>query len=197
MSNLYNQFVMKGPSKNALAQRLLGAPGPTTGVAVPVRKSVAVRDFYNRMQRPHSVPGGNPYYMGSNGGLNGLSGLLGLGAVDANVGLVEGVNFKHDIDKKDFINDRPIHKIGVQKLGLRWDAVTPAQVTAVGNKLADMRSTSETGAAIAADLVSRGNDLAQQIGIVGEDVAWEAPLLGARGEVDVFGKAINLSLIHI
>lgn len=195
MRNLYSQFMMKAPGRDAMARRLTGgAP------LQPASVSAAPSAFYRNVGAPSGqMNRRDPYVLGMDGGLaglathRGLARLEGFGALsgDPAVELVPGVNFRFDIDKKDFITGRPIHQEGIRKLGLSWTPVTPGQVTAVRNKLSELTNSTEQGATTAAALVADGADLAAQVGNVGEAVEWEAVGLGARGEVDIFGKVLR------
>lgn len=87
--NLYSQFVMKAPSRNSVAQRLLGSPG--TGIAPPVPKSTAVKSFFAKANKSHGTLAQNSYNLGTNGGLNGFG---FFGALSGDM-LVQGVEFSH------------------------------------------------------------------------------------------------------
>jgi hypothetical protein len=193
MRNLTQKFSMKPPSKTALANRLLGAAAPYSGVTVPVRTPNAP-SFFRTNDVVHSSPTvQTPYVLGDNDGFAGFGRLaLGsFGAVDPALGLVTGVSFRFDIDKKDFVTGRPIHQEGIRKLGLSWTPVTPNFVQNVDKKLSELRASGPEGETLADTLVGEGAKYAQKVGNVGEGVEFEALFLGARGEVDLFGKVIR------
>ena len=193
MTNITQKFSMKPPARGALANRLLGGSAPYSGVAVPVRVPNAP-NFFRATDVVRSSPTvRTPYVLGANNGLAGLGRLaLGaLGAADPATSLVTGVSFRYDIDKKDFITGRPIHQEGIRKLGLSWTPVTPNYVQSVDTKLKTLRASGVAGETLADTLTADGAALAQKVGNVGEAVEFEALFLGARGEVDIFGKVIR------
>lgn len=95
MKNLYAQFKMQPPSKDTLARRLTSAPSATP---VAVKKSLAPKDFYNRVEVPMGQPLVQmPYSLGSQNGLSGFGGLehvSGFGALAGDT-IVEGITFNH------------------------------------------------------------------------------------------------------
>lgn len=100
MKNLYAQFQMKPPSKDGLAQRLMGEKSRTTGVALPVRTSKAPVSFYDRVDIPASKPFiPSTYSLGAQGGLSGL-GMLGDGTE-----LLPGISFGEGWTYNDFMGD--------------------------------------------------------------------------------------------
>lgn len=189
--NLYQKLGMKPPTRNVLGDRLLGSKAQYTGVAVPVRRTDAAQ-MWRSTDVVHGSPNIKlPYPLGADNGLSGLRGFGAFGAGDPATELVPGVSFMFDIDKKDFITGRPIHQEGIRKLGLSWTPVTPQYVQSVAKKLQDLRAAGSAGETLADTLVGDGAALAKKVGQVGEAVEWEAFGLGARGEVDIFGKVIR------
>jgi len=190
MKNLYHQFSMQPPAREELGRRLTGG-SPLARTAV----SKAPVDFYRRLGMPTNNVLAPASYSLDSGSVSGLAhGLRGLGAFsgDPAVELVPGVNFGFDLDKRDFIAPgRPIHQEGIRKLNLSWKPVPANLVTEVRNKLAALANSTDEGRALGKQLVADGQDKATQIHERGEKVEWEAAFLGARGEVDVFGKVLR------
>jgi hypothetical protein len=187
--NLYQMYSMKPPSKTAMADRLTGARSRTTGVAVPVAKSSATKRFFVRDNEvPTSLPNiRTPYPLGTQGGLAGLGMLGALSGPPLGAG---GIEFTFDLDRADFFG-RSYHQQGLKKLKLFWAPPDSGLVSEADKKLNLLRASGSRGSSIAAALIQEGQRRADRIHAVGEKVAFEAPLLGARGEVDVFGKVIN------
>jgi len=91
VKNLYAQFSMKPPGAGSLAERLVGAPGRTTGVAVPVATSRAPVAFYRRTDVPASKP-----FVRTTYGLGGQNGFSGLGEGEDVVQRNLSLNFGSD-----------------------------------------------------------------------------------------------------
>lgn len=190
MKNLYDMFSMRPPNRAALARRLMGdlTAAPASGVAVRVSRSAAPNAFFRRVGMPMSnAIAPHTYPLGANGGLAGLRGIGALGAGDPALLLVPGVYFKFTLDKQDFITGRAIHQIGLKKLGLVWVPVDPGFVQKVTVKMNELANAGFDMDSLAAE----GNRLTNKVFSVGEGTDIEAVLLGARGEVDIFGTVIS------
>lgn len=141
--NLYQKFVMQPPAKAALATRLMGARGATTGVAVPVPVSQARSKFFLRANDvPSSRPGvAVPYGLGAQGGLAGLSAFAG-------TDLVAGVTFENADAYKDFTGGLAAQHW--RDGGGAWDPVPGAALSTLSKALQNAEKSGAFDAVMAA-----------------------------------------------
>jgi hypothetical protein len=189
MTNVYNRFVPRAPDARTLGSRLLGDP---RGVMqkVPVTKPNVPALFRNSYAARSSISQNQPYGLVT-ATSRGLAGLGGFGAFSGGPPLgAGGITFGFDLDRADFFG-RVAHQNGLRKLKLSWTPPDGALVAAADRVLGALQSSNTNGQRLRTTLIADGQRLADRIYEVGEKTAWESPFLGARGEVDIFGKVLN------
>lgn len=174
--NLYQKIGAKPPTKDTLANRLLGSRSVYTGVAVPVRRPDAAQ-MWRTTDVVHSQPNIHVPYtlgagMGGKGGLAGLARLAGLGSFQ--------LTFNHVWSAEDLFGEGGARTANWraqnrEQHGLDWSPISrelAKQASDAHTLVQDVASSSSTVAVQAQQLLARwASDLQKAIADV--DETWD------------------------
>lgn len=174
MRNVYQRFVMRPATTQAMADRLRGAPGRVTGIAPNIQRSNAPEVFFKNALAARSMVEGQSgvYPLGANGGLAGLGAVDGKFPVVGNIGFNEAWSFEDWEGKSGWVNHirywklatyEPLDPMVLGRAQQKWDALYAA-ANAGSEQAYQLWEQMKTSLSNATDAVDRNTKTADGLG---------------------------------